>query len=118
VRAYVVASLFLVPVSGCTMHAAIKDPAPYVDQHQPKTIWIERSSAAVTQVDNPHISYFGDTIIGFTNGKPVRIPIGEVTRASVTKTDWVTTGLCIAALAGAFVAVDVPGQFSKGKGGL
>jgi hypothetical protein len=118
VRAYAFASLLLVAVSGCTMHAAIKDPAPYIDQHRPKTIWVERSRAAVTQVDNPRMTYFGDTILGFTNGKPVRIPLGEVTRASVTKTDWLTTGLSIAALAAAVVAVDVPGQFGKGKGGL
>jgi hypothetical protein len=105
-----VASLLL--LSGCTMQAAVKDPGPYVDQKRPKSIWIEQGSA-VTRVDQPRLTYFGDTIIGVSDGRPVRIPLATVTHATVSKIDWQTTTLSLVALAALAAVVDVPAQFKQ-----
>jgi len=108
------ASLLL--LCGCAEQTAVREPSTYIDQHHPNTIVLERGRLS-TRVHQPRLNETGDTIIGDASGQPVRIAIADVTRATVSKTDWETTGLIIVALVAAGVAVDLPGQFSKGKSG-
>jgi len=108
---------FLVFTAGCTEHNEVQAPGPYINQSRPKTIWVERHDT-VTRVDQPQMTYFGDTIVGLSAGRPVRIPLASVTRATVSQLDWQTTGLSLVALVALAIAVDLPAQFSKSKGGL
>jgi hypothetical protein len=94
------------------MHSEVRAPGPYIDQLHPKAIWVERGDT-VTRVDQPHLTYFGDTILGMSAGQPVRIPLANVKRATISQIDWQTTGLSLVAIVALALAVDLPAQFNK-----